>query len=41
MCRKVRLAVLNVERNRVKYAHIDDRELSTRKAFVDRLDAVR
>lgn len=39
MCRKVRLAVLNVERNRVKFVHIDDRELAQRKAFVDRLDA--
>lgn len=39
MCRKVRAAVLNVERNRVKFPHIDDRELGQRKAFVDRLDA--
>lgn len=39
MCRKVRGAVANVERNRVKYSHIDDRELQSRKSFCDRLDA--
>lgn len=39
MCRKVRLAVANVERNRVKFSHIDERELGSRKAFCDRLEA--
>ena len=40
MVRKVKLAVSNIERNRVKYPHIDDRELSARLSFVERLDAV-
>lgn len=39
MVRKVKLAVANIERNRVKYPHIDERELSARQAFVERLDA--
>lgn len=39
MVRKVKLAVSNVERNRVKYAHIDDRELAARKAFVHSLES--
>ncbi len=37
-CRKVKNAITNVERNRVKFAHIDDRELASRKAFVNGLD---
>jgi len=37
-CRKVKNAITNVERNRVKFAHIDDRELASRKAFVGGLD---
>ncbi len=40
MARKVRGAVMNVERNRTKFSHIDDRELQARKAFCDRIDAV-
>ncbi len=40
MTRKVRMAVVNIERNRVKFPHIDDRELGQRKSAVDRLDAV-
>ena len=39
MCRKVKLAVSNIERNRAKYPHIDERELGARLAFVERLDA--
>lgn len=41
MCRKVKMAVANVERNRVKFSHIDDRELNNRKAFVQGLENVR
>jgi hypothetical protein len=40
MCRKVKMAVTNVERNRIKYPHIDDRELASRKAFVQALESV-
>ena len=40
MVRKVKLAIANVERNRVKFPHIDDRELGSRKAFVQGLDSV-
>lgn len=40
MARKVRGAVVNVERNRVKFSHIDDRELQARKTFCDRIDSV-
>ena len=39
LCRKVRMAVENVEQNRGKFAHIDDRELGQRKGFCDRVDA--
>jgi hypothetical protein len=39
LCRKVRLAVENVENNRGKFSHIDDRELGQRKGFCDRVDA--
>ena len=40
MCRKVKMAVTNVERNRIKYPHIDDRELDSRKSFVAGLESV-
>ena len=40
MCRKVKNAVINVERNRIKYPHIDDRELESRKSFVLGLENV-
>ena len=40
MCRKVKLAVMNVERNRIKFPHIDDRELDSRKSFVAGLENV-
>ena len=40
-CAKVRLAVDKVEKNRTNFAHIDERELGVRKAFVDRVDGVR
>jgi len=40
MARKVRGAVANVERNRVKFSHIDDRELQTRKQFCDRIESI-
>ena len=40
-CGKMRTALGNVERNRENFSHIDDRELGSRKAYVDRLDAVR
>ena len=36
--RKVKGATANVERNRIKFPHIDDRELASRKAFVQNLD---
>jgi hypothetical protein len=39
--RKVRASVLNVEQNRAKFSHIDDRELASRKAALDSLEAVR
>ena len=39
LCRKVRMAVENVEQNRGKFSHIDDRELGQRKGFCDRVDA--
>ena len=39
LCRKVRMAVDNVDQNRGKFSHIDDRELNARKAFCDRVDA--
>ena len=39
LSRKVRMAVDNVDQNRGKFSHIDDRELSARKAFCDRVDA--
>ena len=38
---KMREALANVEQHRVKFPHIDDRELGARKAFVERLEAVR
>ena len=41
LLRKVRASVLNVEQNRGKFSHIDDRELAARKGAVDELDAVR
>jgi hypothetical protein len=41
MTRKVKAALMNVERNRVKFPHIDDRELGSRKAFVQGLENVR
>ena len=40
MCRKIKTAVSNVERNRAKYPHIDDLELGSRKAFVQGLENV-
>ena len=40
MCRKVKMAVANVEKNRIKFPHIDDRELGNRKAFVQGLENV-
>jgi hypothetical protein len=40
-CSKMRTALANVEQHRDKFPHIDDRELGSRKAYVDRLDAVR
>ena len=40
-CGKMRTALGNVERSRENFPHIDDRELGSRKAYVDRLDAVR
>jgi hypothetical protein len=42
-CFKMRKALDHVEQNRglEKYSHIDDRELESRKAFVQRLEAVR
>ena len=39
LCRKVRMAVDNVDQNRSKYPHIDDRELGARKGFCERVDA--
>ena len=41
LLRKVRASVLNVEQNRGKFSHIDDRELAARKGAVDALDSVR
>ena len=40
MVRKVKAAVTAVERNRVKYPHIDDRELASRKSFIGNLESV-
>lgn len=34
----MRMAVTNVERNRARYPYIDDRELASRKAFVERIE---
>lgn len=41
MVRKVKATVIAVERNRVKFPHIDDRELASRKAFMGNLESVR
>lgn len=41
MCRKVKGAVLNIERFRSRYPHVDDRELASRKQFVEQLEGVR
>lgn len=41
MVRKVKATVTAVERNRVKYPHIDDRELASRKSFMGNLESVR
>ena len=40
MCRKVKAALANIEAQREKFAHIDDRELERRKDAVGRLDKV-
>lgn len=40
MCRKVKQAVLNVQNNRARFPHIDDRELNERKQFVEGLERV-
>lgn len=40
MVRKVKAAVTAVERNRVKYPHIDDRELASRKSFIGNLESI-
>ena len=41
LLRKVRASVENVERNRSKFSHIDERELSSRKSALETIDAVR
>ena len=40
-CAKMRGVLGHVEQAREKYAHIDERELATRRAYVERLEAVR
>ncbi len=40
-CSKVKNAVAAVEKNRVKYSHVDDKELATRKEIVAMLEKVR
>ena len=40
-CRKLKTAVANIPKNRVRFAHVDDRELERRRVIVDELDAVR
>lgn len=38
MCRKVKQAVMNIQMNRARFPHIDDRELANRRQFVDTLE---
>ena len=37
-CRKLKTAVANIPKNRIRFAHVDDRELERRRALVDELD---
>jgi hypothetical protein len=41
MCRKVKTAVARIENDRTRFANVDDRELQSRKAFVDNFERVR
>jgi len=41
MLRKVRASVDGVERNRVKFSHIDDKELASRKSSLEKIEMVR
>jgi hypothetical protein len=38
--KKLRTANLNVEKNRMKFPHVDDRELASRRAIVEEIDRV-
>ena len=38
-CRKLKTAVANIPKNRIRFAHVDDRELERRRAALEELDA--
>lgn len=40
-CRKLTMAIQNIERNRVRFPHVDDYELTDRKTKLSAVDKVR
>lgn len=38
-CRKLKTAVANIPKNRIRFAHVDDRELEKRRVLVEELEA--
>jgi hypothetical protein len=39
-CKKIKLAVANIAKNRSKFAHVDDAELESRQAAITELEKV-